>query len=153
MGRTSYALMSLAAAVPAAILALILVGGFLQHADNMPGLLTVVAGLTWLIAVLVAVTPVGILLFGGDRSARRQKGTKAAAVASPSDRRVADEMEAEEGFLPDEPLSDEVGLTSDDEWESESAVDFAESEGDEFEFDDSQAEFDEDFDFDDDAQR
>jgi len=145
VGRTSYALMSLTAAVPGFLLAAALTVAFLQHADQMPGLLPAVAGVAWLVAVLMAVTPVGILLFGGPKSARGGESAKAAAAAPATD----------ESFVAEESLSEEVEGVSDDDWnEGDSAVDFAEAEGDEFEFEDeSSGEFDADFDFDEDAKR
>ncbi len=157
MGRTSYALMSLIAAVPAAVLVLILVMGFLQHANTMPGLLPVVAGFTLLVAALVAVTPVGLLLFGGSKPARAAKATAAPVEAEGS----GTALEAgDESFVTDEAADDALDDGSADNWnEGDSETDFGESdfvdsEGDDFEFDDSSSgEIDADFDFDDDEKR
>ncbi len=157
MGRTSYALMSLIAAVPAAILVLILVMGFLQHANTMPGLLPVVAGLTLLVAALVAVTPVGLLLFGGSKPARAAKATAAVAEGEGS----GTALEAgDESFVADEGADDALDDASADDWnEGDSETDFGDSdvldsESDEFEFDDaSSGEIDAEFDFDDDEKR
>lgn len=147
VGRTSYALMSLAAAIPGLILAAALTLAFLRHADTMPGLLPVVAGIAWLVAVLMAVTPIGILLFGGSKAARadQPKGAVAAPAAGVED--------VDEGYISEE--SEELVEVADDDWnEGDSAVDFTEADGDEFEFDDElSGEFDADFDFDDDAKR
>ncbi len=163
MGRTSYALMSLIAAVPAAVLVLILVMGFLQHANTMPGLLPVVAGFTLLAAAAVAVTPVGLLLFGGSKPAKA--GGAATDAPAKAEGSGATLEAGDESFVTDEPADDALDDASADDWnEGDSEVDFGESdfgesdfgeaEGDEFEFDDSSSgEIDADLDFDDDAKR
>ncbi|MGE0377195.1 MAG: hypothetical protein AB7Q45_17425 [Planctomycetaceae bacterium] len=161
MGRTNFALMSLTAAVPGAFLVLTLVTGFLKHADKMPGALSAVAGITLLVAALLAAMPVGILLFGGPKSARAASPAKAAAVASKPEKRAKTPIDTEnESFVADDDLGTVIGCAADDDWnEADSSVDFSESElmdsvGDEFEFDDTSAgEIDADFEFDDDEKR
>lgn len=151
VGRTSYALMSLTAAVPGLVLAGALTWAFLNHSDTMPGLLPAVAGIAWLVALLMAVTPVGILLFSGSKSAGGGRKEKAAAAAPAESVAVS---EADESFVADEAYSDEMEVADDDWNEGDSAVDFEAASGDEFEFeDDSSSEFDAEFDFDDDAKR
>jgi hypothetical protein len=162
VSRTSFAVMSLIAAIPAAILGIFLVMGFLQHASDMPMMLLVAAGVALLTSAFMALTPVGILVSGRPRGARATRPAKAAAVAK---------AEAEEGALAKEAASDKSASSGnvDEEWpdsaeqkaaasdawgaeESEAAV--SEAEADEFEFDDSLSdEFDSDFDFDEDKKR
>ncbi len=83
---------SLVAAVPAGILATLLVMMFLRHSENLPTMLQAVTGGTLLFAAVVALTPFGVLLFGGKKKAPSVAAGKGAAVAADAD---ADEDEAE----------------------------------------------------------
>lgn len=163
MGRTSVAAMSLIAAIPAAILGFVLVMGFFQHSEDMPMMLAVVAGIALLTSAVIALTPVGILVFGGSREKRAAKPSKAAAVAAqpeaeesvPVDKTASDEF-ASSGDVADEWAdSKEQQAAASDAWEvDESEVVVSEAEADEFEFDDNVSdEFDSEFDFDEDQKR
>lgn len=161
MNRTNYALMSLTAAVPGALLVLVLVTGFLQHAGDMPGMLAAIAGLTLLVAALLAATPVGILLFGGPRAAASgASGGNAAVADKPTGAKKEKKRSLEpedESFVTDDELGEDVASADDDWNEGDSAVDFSESEvmeagGDEFEFEDD-ASSEADFDLDDERKR
>lgn len=164
--------MSLVAAVPAALLAFLLVMAFLNHADAMGGTLNAVVGVALLAAVATALMPVGILIFGGPRGAAKPKAAKA---PKPSKKKGKDETPEEEPVAAatgleeaeQEPLVDEedefataesdamleefeadeeVGL--DEEWDQE-----GEGVSDEFEFEDELSDDELDFDFEDDEKR
>lgn len=61
--KTGWALTSLAAAIPAAVLSGLLVYSFLKHAQNMTTMFVVLASFTLLMSFLITVSPAGILLF------------------------------------------------------------------------------------------
>jgi hypothetical protein len=162
VGRTNLAALSLIAAIPAAILAVVLVMGFLQHASDMPMMLLVTAGVALLTAACVALTPVGILVFTGPRGTRAAKPAKAAAVAKPqaeegiAAKKAARDEPAASGELADEGADSAPRKAApSDAWEAEeSEVAVSEAEADEFEFDDNlSSEFDSEFDFEEDEKR
>jgi hypothetical protein len=165
--KSSSALMSLVAAVPAAFLAFLLVMAFLNHADVMGGTLNAVVGVALLAAVATALMPVGILVFGGPKGPARPKAAKA---PKPSKKKGKDEPAKEEeaaALAPDE-VEEEVLVEEeevvaaesdamldefeggedagfdDDEWDAS-----GEGASDEFEFDDALSDDELDFDFDD----
>lgn len=76
---------SLVAAIPAGILATLLVMMFLTHAENLKGLMPVFVGAALLCAVVVVIMPFGILLFSG------KSGAKAATKATGKPEAKADE--------------------------------------------------------------
>lgn len=94
MGRGSFFMTSLVAAVPAGLLTAVLVQAFLSHVGNMTTVPLILAGATLAISSFLVVTPFGILIFGGPKKKRaaapkKEKGQPAAAAAT------ADESEAE----------------------------------------------------------
>jgi len=102
--KTHLALASLTAAVPAGLLAFLIVSTFLSDSfDQMGGLLTVLAGLTLVCGSVVALMPVGILIFGpkSDKP-KKDKESKASdnvvAVAPSSGELSAVEMDAADAF-------------------------------------------------------
>lgn len=155
--------MSLIAAVPGALLAFLLVMAFLRHADKMGGTLNAVVGVALLCGVAAALMPVGILLFGGPRTAGKPKSIKAAKTKGEPEAAAAteDAEELEESselvattdesddlvMTADEPSSGEVEATS-DEWDETD-----EGFSDEFEFDDQLSDDELDFDFDDESKK
>lgn len=162
MTKSSTFLMSLVAAVPAGLLAFLLVMAFLSHADDMGGTLNAVVGVGLLAAVGTAVMPVGIVLFGGPKGPAKPKPPKKSKTEEPSEEAAAGE---ESGEVPVEETDDEQLLAEDsadlseagssselaefdaaeDDWDET-----AEGAGDEFEFDDEGLSDDDlDFDFDD----
>ena len=96
MTKNRLILMSIVAAIPAAILSFLIIFAFLADAENMPGMLYVINGLTLLLSAFVTVLPVGIMLFVG-----REK-LPADVASQPSDEDV------------DESLNDEPAATTDD---------------------------------------
>lgn len=82
---------SLVAAIPAGILATLLVMMFLRHSENLPMMLQVITGGTLLFAAVVALTPFGVLLFGGKKKAAPAPADKAKGATAVSD----DDEEAE----------------------------------------------------------
>ena len=79
MSKLSLAGVSLVAAIPAGLLAWLLVDGFLNHFDKMPIALQGVAGLTLLVCALAVLLPPGVLVFG----------PKAAGTAAPASAKSA----------------------------------------------------------------
>ena len=63
MSKKSYFLMSFIAAVPAGFLCYQMVQVFLNHADQTEQTLLIVVGITLAISAIVALSPIGILLF------------------------------------------------------------------------------------------
>jgi hypothetical protein len=72
--------MSLVAAIPAAVLAVVAIMAFVRHTENMGTLLLVVNGGATLIGVLVALLPV-IILVGKRRSSETDEAEPAAVGA------------------------------------------------------------------------
>jgi hypothetical protein len=86
MGKMSFAVTSLVAAIPGGILCYLLVMAFVSHAANLQLMSQIFIGLTLLCAATVALLPVGILIFGGRPAAKKSaaatgKKSKAAAVS------------------------------------------------------------------------
>ncbi len=109
MGRTQRALTSLVAAIPAGFLAYLLVMVFLSRADSLTMMTQIVVGVTLLCAALVALMPIGLMIFTGkkakddDEVAARPSGKKAV---------VEDDEEVEEAGEIEE--LDDVAAESDE---------------------------------------
>ena len=117
MTKSSTALMSLIAAVPGGVLALLLVWAFLGHADAMGGMLNAVVGIALLCGVAAALMPVGIVLFGGPKGPKKAKAPK-----PPKEPKAKKEKKGRKAK--DEPVADE------DELAGGSAVDLDEADED-----------------------
>ncbi|NLE58079.1 MAG: hypothetical protein GX616_06955 [Planctomycetes bacterium] len=169
MTKSSSALLSLVAAVPAAFLAFLLVMAFLNHADKMGGTLNAVVGVALLAAVATALMPVGVLLFGGPRGPARPKAAKAPKPSRKKDKKkAASEEDAAASTIAGAAAQDEE-LVDDEEFEtaeSDAMIEEFEAEepdaaveedwdeagegaSDEFEFEDALSDDELDFDFDD----
>ena len=121
MGRTQRALTSLVAAIPAGFLAYLLVVVFLKQADTLPTMMKVIVGVALLCAVLVALMPFGLLIFGGARKSDAD-GSKAGKRKGAE----ADEDEDEVSAVDD--VDDDVEAVDDD---SVSAFEDEDEDGDE----------------------
>jgi hypothetical protein len=78
--KLSFFFTTLVAAIPAAFLAYLCVMAFLMHADTLPGMLMVVAGLTLLLSVGIVALPVAVLLRkGSPKLAEEEKPASEAA--------------------------------------------------------------------------
>lgn len=168
MTKSSSALLSLVAAVPAAFLAFLLVMAFLNHADKMGGTLNAVVGVALLAAVATALMPVGVLLFGGPRGPAKPKAAKAPKPAKKKKGKAASEEDAAASAIAATAAQDEE-LVDDEEFETaesdamleefeaeepDAAVEedwdeAGEGASDEFEFEDALSDDELDFDFDD----
>lgn len=89
MSKLSLAGVSLVAAVPAGLVAWLLVDGFLNHFDKMPMALQAVSGLTLLVCALAVLLPPGVLVFGPKAAA--------AGVEKPASRKKGNAGEEEAG--------------------------------------------------------
>ncbi len=104
MGKVSFALTSLVAAIPGGFLCYLLVMAFVSHAANLQLMSQIFVGLSLLCAGTVALMPVGILIFGGrsagkKTAAKSPSGKKSQAVADEDDAEVLDadeDLEIEE---------------------------------------------------------
>jgi hypothetical protein len=109
VGRTQRALTSLVAAIPAGFLAYLLVMVFLSRADSLTMMTQIVVGVTLLCAALVALMPIGLMIFTGknakdeDEVTARPSGKKAVVD---DDEEVEEAGEIEE--LDDVAESDEI---------------------------------------------
>ena len=132
MNKTHLALTSLTAAVPAGVLAFLIVSTFLSDSfDAMGGMLTILAGLTLAIGSVVALMPVGILVFGpkSDKPKKEKKeskpevvqvkpeGTSGEIIVDPEAFSDEDIEITESAFDVDEIDEDEVVLADDDMFE------------------------------------
>ncbi len=98
MGKVSFALTSLVAAIPGGFLCYLLVMAFVSHAANLQLMSQIFVGLSLLCAGTVALMPVGILIFGGRSAAKKTAaktpaGKKSQAVADEDDAEVLDDDE------------------------------------------------------------
>lgn len=93
VGRTQRALTSLVAAIPAGFLAYLLVMVFLSRADSLTMMTQIVVGVTLLCAALVALMPIGLMIFTGKKAKDDDD-----VVTRPSSRKadVGDDEEVEE---------------------------------------------------------
>jgi len=64
VNKLSLAAVSLVAAIPGGVLAVLMALVFLRHAEHMKTNLLILAGLTLAVSALVTVMPLGILIFG-----------------------------------------------------------------------------------------
>ncbi len=106
MTRMQTAAASLVAAIPAGILATLLVMMFLTHSENLKGLMPVIVGLALVCAATVVVMPFGILLFSGKSSAKAAPKAAGKTGAKADDEA---EVSASEDLLADE--DEEMGET------------------------------------------
>jgi|GEM_PF-3828946 len=101
VGKNAFAATSIVAAVPAGILAaMIVMEGFLKHVSDMGGLLLGLTGATLGVSAFVVLIPFGILIFGGSKKKRvvavkAAKGKADAVVAT----EATDESEADVNVL------------------------------------------------------
>lgn len=139
---------SLIAAIPAAFLAYLLVMLFLNRFDQLATMLQVIAGTTLLACALVALMPVGILLFGPRAKSAEETeegetaGGESAVGAAAGDEDLIDDLEPAEDdeYLAD--AGDEFDL-DDAAMETDQDI-FEESDTAEYEFDMDDLEADED---------
>jgi len=102
VGRLTFALTSLVAALPAAFLAFLLVSqGFLKNVSNMGPLLMIMVGGTLALSGFVVLVPAAIMVFGGPKTkkAAAEKPSKADEPAESSADVVADEDGSEVDIL------------------------------------------------------
>ncbi|MFV0445483.1 MAG: hypothetical protein ACK5Q5_18035 [Planctomycetaceae bacterium] len=140
---------SLVGAIPAGALAYFSIMAFLHYSENMATMLQVVNGVTVLVSVLMAMSPIAILIFVRSPSATAEKPPVGAAssAALPVAAAVAEEgseMEVaqldEFGSGSAETADEDLSLSGfDDSFPSTSGL-----SDDEFEFDDSGFEFEDD---------
>lgn len=83
------------AAIPAGLLAYLLVMVFLTKADGLPTILQILVGLTLACAALVALMPIALLIFGGKR-APREDSDKSSAKSGKAAKDDDGEVEAAE---------------------------------------------------------
>jgi hypothetical protein len=146
--KSALAATSLVAAVPGGFMAYLAVMAFLNHLDGMPTMLMVVTGTALAFSALMALTPVGILLFskGTPKPDKKEESglaeTAAVATVPARDSTAEEESEAadETGFTPAEDFEtesadDAVGAASEETMLSSGDSEF-ELEDDAFEFDD-----------------
>ncbi len=93
VGRTQRALTSLVAAIPAGFLAYLLVMVFLSRADSLTMITQIVVGVTLLCAALVALMPIGLMIFTGKKA---KDDDEVAARPSSKKAVVEDDEEVEE---------------------------------------------------------
>lgn len=91
MTRTQTAATSLVAAIPAGLLAALLVMAFLTNSENLKGMAMVLVGTTLVVAAGIALLPVGIMVFGG------KKKPRADVAASQATSVIADDEEMSTG--------------------------------------------------------
>ncbi len=118
---------SLVAAIPAGILATLLVMMFLTQAGNLPTMLMVIAGSTLVASAMAVLMPFGILLFSGKSATKAapkaagKAGAKASADDGEAEVSGSDELLASE----DEEFGETVVFDPDS---SSNMADFADSE-------------------------
>lgn len=116
MSKLSLAGVSLVAAVPAGLVAWLLVDGFLNHFDKMPMALQAVSGLTLLVCALAVLLPPGVLVFGPKAAA--------GAVEKPASRKKGNAAEDEAGGDADlEEVADAGDDLLEDAGDSEEPID------------------------------
>lgn len=140
MSKWNLIAVSIVAAVPGAFLAYLMVDAFLSGADAMSGTMMALVGITLATSATMALTPVGIAVFGGKEPAVAEEPE--AASAGPESAEEIDDYDGASGEL------EEADFASSGEIED---VDFA---TDEVEIAESGDAFDEfDIDFEDDDQK
>ncbi|MEO1995470.1 MAG: hypothetical protein ABGZ17_09370 [Planctomycetaceae bacterium] len=121
MGKSNLLLVSLVAAFPAGYLCYEMVMTFLDRADGLETVMLVLAGVTLTGSTVVALSPVGILLFSPSAAdiQEQAQGTGAGAAA---DGMEADGMEADDDA---QEVEDDFGDMSDgDEMENDENFEF-----------------------------
>ena len=101
---------SLVAAIPAGFLAYLLVMVFLSRADSLTMMTQIVVGVTLLCAAVVALMPIGLMIFTGKKSAVDDD----VAVARPSRKADVEDDEEEVEAADEIEEIDEVESSSDD---------------------------------------
>lgn len=84
------------AAIPAGLLAYLLVMVFLTKADGLPMILQILVGLTLACAALVALMPIALLIFGGKRAPKEDVDKAKSGKAAKDDDEEEEEVEAAE---------------------------------------------------------
>lgn len=123
MTKSALAATSLVAAVPGGFMAYLAVMAFMNHMAAMPVLLQAVVGATLLCSAMMALSPLGILLFskGAPKAAKAEKNADSSGIATvparDSDAALdADELgdlEGDEGFEAAGELGEEDDLGDD----------------------------------------
>ena len=139
VNRTGLVLVSLIITVPGAFLAVLMVMNFLQRAGDLSGMLLVLSGLTLLVSALVALAPMGILVFiPKSKTADEEEGSEEERTASEGLSTIVEQAEdlAAEEF---EPESDDMA-TEVPEAQNQSDEDFFMEEDEDIESGDDDSE-------------
>lgn len=146
MGRYALAGTSLVAAIPAAFLAYLAIMAWVRYTENMTTMVMVVNGGVTLISVLLALTPI-IILVGrrrqkgprADKSAAEEAGDKSAlAAAAVSDDEVATAQAGEPLDVSDSSEFAEPAETDAFDFQADELEDVESASDDAFEFDDDE---------------
>lgn len=115
MTRMQTAAASLVAAVPAALLAALLVMAFLSHSENLKGAVMGVVGGALVVSAGVALMPFGILIFGGKAKKKPAAAaeSQATAVVDDEDESLATSDDIETADAEADELTEEVEETVD----------------------------------------
>lgn len=139
MTKLQLSLTSLVAAVPAAILAYLLVMTFLSHAQNLQLMSQLLTGGTLLVAVAVVLTPAAVFAFSGpDAPAMIADSAKSSRQSNRQAQNEDDVESLDEGSLDDasvldeEPSENESSLIMDEDFGETMAFETEESDGDLF---------------------
>lgn len=144
---------SFVGAIPAGFLAYFTIMAFINYAENMATMLQVVTGTTVLFSVLMALSPIAILLFS---KGKPKEGTEVVAAGSATAAVAASKSAAAEPDVAelDEPQEEEFGEsdsagTDDEDMSLSGFTEFSGEESsaasdDAFEFDDDGFEFEDD---------
>lgn len=147
MQKNQLAATSLVAAIPAGVLAVLLIMAFLGSTDKMTGVLIGVNAVALLLAILVALMPAAVMVFYGRERSEKPKedaGASAAAGAAPvatgTTGAVTAEIlteDAEEAVEEDVGFDDEAVATETDAFEfNADEMEDVESADEAFEFED-----------------
>lgn len=102
MNKLNLTLTSLVAAIPAAVLMILLVMGFINYAGGPTGV-KVISGITLLLSAGLALMPVGIFVLSGPKAEKPPK-------AKNDEKKSADKSEeAVAAAVADEPVADDAG--------------------------------------------
>ena len=146
MTRGNLIATSFVGAIPAGALAFLTIKAFLDHSEKMAGMLQAVTGVTVLFSVLMALSPLAILIFM--RGPAKPDAAPVAASAAIPAAVAAEASESELAAFDDDEVAADSAST--DEGEDMSLSGFDESapstagSDDNFEFDDSGFEFEDD---------
>jgi len=118
VSKLGLALASLVAAIPGVILTVLLVMTFLKNATNLSGMMWAISVPTLLTSVLVAVIPVGVMLFGPKAETSDDDEASEVGEVGDKDESLADDA-ADDDFGEDEDLvadaGDELSMEDDDD--------------------------------------